>query len=181
LVADAAVAERPPEADPFEIRDFLDWLEPLVVFNRPRLLDAVQQELPHSLPALAGWSIEGDFSLVSRWRPGGRPLPGFRQEIVLTGQPLILRRTLRIEEDNSQLVVAANRLPGSDPVVLVVRLNDRRTARLTIPTDDIPGQTPPITVDLARYRGKSVDIELEFRGGARTASFELMVAELRTP
>jgi hypothetical protein len=178
LIADAAVFERPPAADPFEIRDFLDWLEPLVVFDRPRLLNAVQQELPHSLPALAGWSQEGDFSLASRWRPGGRPLPGFRHEIVLTGEPLILRRTLRSDEKQSQVVITANRLPGIGPVTLVVRLNERRAATITLPTDDTPGETPPITVDLSRYHGQSLNVELEFRGGSRSASFELLAIEL---
>jgi len=181
LIADAAAFDRPPQADPLEIRDFLDWLEPLVVFDRSRLLKAVQRELPRAVPALAGWSITGDFSLASRWRPGGRPLPGFRQEVVLTGEPLVLRRTLRIEDRKSQLVIAGNRLPGTAPVVLVIRLNDRRAARLTIPTDDIPGETLPITVDLSRYRGQSVDMELEFRGGGRGASFELLGTEMRTP
>jgi len=36
-VADAAETDRPPGADPLDIRDTLDWIEPVFLLNRDKL------------------------------------------------------------------------------------------------------------------------------------------------
>jgi hypothetical protein len=46
LASVSAHENRPPGADPFEIRDHVDWLEPIVELDRKSLLAAVSQVLP---------------------------------------------------------------------------------------------------------------------------------------
>ena len=56
LVTDFAHEGRPAGADPLDVRDFVDWLTPLVKVDRaslPRLAD----DLAQWIPGLAGWSI----------------------------------------------------------------------------------------------------------------------------
>jgi hypothetical protein len=43
LVSAAAHNDRPPGADPFEIRDHVDWLEPIVELDRKALLAAIAE------------------------------------------------------------------------------------------------------------------------------------------
>jgi hypothetical protein len=46
LVADAADRDRPPGADPLDIRDMLDWIEPLWLLDPAELRGEVQKRVP---------------------------------------------------------------------------------------------------------------------------------------
>jgi hypothetical protein len=46
LVADAADSDRPPGADPLDIRDMLDWIEPVWLLDPAELRRAVEKRLP---------------------------------------------------------------------------------------------------------------------------------------
>ena len=48
LVVIAAPAERPAGADPLDIRDYANWLDPFVSFHRDRLQEKLQTAAPRS-------------------------------------------------------------------------------------------------------------------------------------
>jgi hypothetical protein len=179
LIADPAINDRPPDADPFEICDYVDWLEPLIIFDHEQLSRTVRRQLEQSLPALAGWTCDGELRLASQWRPGGRPLPGFRNELVMDAQPLILSQKAEVTDSRSHLFVFANQLPGrSAAVELRIRIDGNQIVRRKLPLDDFAGQTPPIIVDLTHYIGGTALIDLEFRSLGPDAKFELLGAKL---
>jgi NPCBM/NEW2 domain-containing protein len=179
FIADPGVSERPRSADPFEVQDFVDWLEPLIILDGDLLTRAVRQSLVRSMPQLQAWKVEGEWQRKSQWRPGGRPVPGFRREIVLSSQPLFLSQSVAIEKAHSRLVVCASLLPGkSAPVQLQIRIDGKQLARLSVPVLDVSDRAAPIVVDFAAYTGRRVTVELEFRGQQPGASFELPSATL---
>jgi hypothetical protein len=179
LIADPAIEDRPPDADPFEICDYVDWLQPLVVFDREQLARAVSQQLPQALPAFAGWQCDGELRMAAQWRPGGRPIPGFRNELVLDAQPLILSQKADVAEKRSHLFILANQLPGRSPAVeLRIRIDGNPIARRKLPREEMTGETPPVIVDLTHYAGRTALIELEFRALAPDARFEFLGAKL---
>ena len=59
LVADAAAMNRPPGADPFDVRDAVDWLEPVVGFAPDHLRREIGVGRARALcgDRAAGWSI----------------------------------------------------------------------------------------------------------------------------
>jgi hypothetical protein len=50
LVADAADRDRPPGADPLDIRDMLDWIEPLWLLDPAELRGEVRKRIPAARP-----------------------------------------------------------------------------------------------------------------------------------
>src|SRR5690606_35856852 len=57
LAVDAVAQQRPAGADPFDIRDTLNWLEPEVELDAAVLQSEVKQRLFQALPALARWRL----------------------------------------------------------------------------------------------------------------------------
>ena len=60
LVVDPLAGDRPPRADPLDIRDTFDWLEPLVQLDRNALRHDLGQHSAEALVQLAGWSLSGE-------------------------------------------------------------------------------------------------------------------------
>jgi hypothetical protein len=179
LGVDPLVEHRPVAADPLEIRDFVDWLEPLVIIDRRQLAGAVRSQWPAAPLALAGWSLDGDWQPQSAWRPGGRPVPGFRREIVLGGEPFRITRTLSVTGERNHLVIRASRLAGkSSPIEMRLLLDGRPQASRSVPIDEQVDDPPPIVVDLSTLAGRTTNVELEFRSSGRPASFEIQSVAL---
>jgi hypothetical protein len=177
LIADSVNEQRPIATDPFEVRDFVDWLEPLVILDHEQLVQAVRHELPRTMPELRDWKLSGDWRRISQWRPGGRPTPGFRSEVALNSGPLILSQVIEVRGGHSRLVIHANQLPGKSPrVELRIRIDGRSLATAKLPVEELLNETPPIIVDLAALNGKTARIDLEFRAEGPHASFELRSA-----
>ena len=70
LVSDAAHRGRPAGADPLDIRDFVDWLEPVLELDPAKLKSEIASRAFAAVPAWEGWSVRGgsggpEFS--SRW------------------------------------------------------------------------------------------------------------------
>ena len=63
LQADSVKHDRPPNADPFEIRDFTDWCDPLVVLDEKQVKRELAARLAAHFPAWKHWELsagEGD-------------------------------------------------------------------------------------------------------------------------
>jgi hypothetical protein len=60
LVADDAHRDRPPGADPFDVRDNVDWADPLVIFDPAVVPQKTAARLPFIVPAWTGWTVATD-------------------------------------------------------------------------------------------------------------------------
>jgi hypothetical protein len=182
LVTDPLSTSRPAGADPLEIRDYVDWLEPLVIFDRRELAAAVGEQWWAALPGLAAWSVDGDWRPASQWRPGGRPVPGFRREIKLVGGPLRMTRSLMAKGEQTHLVIRASRLAGkSAPIEMRLLIDGDSHARRSVPIDEQLDDPPAMIFDLSPFAGQTINVQLEFRSRGESASLELLGAELECP
>jgi NPCBM/NEW2 domain-containing protein len=182
LVADALIRDRPPQSDPLDICDFVDWLQPLVILDRQQLAAQVRSHWHSSMAALEAWSLDGDWQPRTQWRPGGRPQPGFRREIELSGEALRMSQKLLIAAERSRLVVHATRLAGKSAAIeMRLIVAGQQQAVRSIPIDAQLGDDVALVADLSAYAGRSAPIELEFRSRGQEASFEIRSIVLEPP
>jgi hypothetical protein len=68
LEVDFADADRPRGADPLDIRDWIDWLSPIVTIDAERF-KAQSSQLAQLVPELNGWSLQPEQLATLRLRP----------------------------------------------------------------------------------------------------------------
>jgi hypothetical protein len=166
LAADPVLDNAPTDADPFDIRDFCDWLEPRVELHKEPWTAAVTAAIPASYPALRGWTLDGkvgrDWRPVTLWDATTRPYPSFHRAWILPGFPLTMSRKHAVPKTGpARMEVRVRRLGVTDkPCRLDVAVNDVSIVKITLP-DPMPQEpTKPIAIDLAPFAGRDVRIEL---------------------
>lgn len=175
LLADPAHHDRPAGADPLDIRDFVDWLEPQLRLDPAVLRDEVRRRLPTSIAAWQGWDVElppAVAPVVNQLRqnaaPGSEYILSARADV---GAPLKLSRHVSIGPTNDCLVLAVERsAAGSSGSQIEVFVDQRRVARNDVPAISDPAARPaPLVVYLKSYRGRDVLIEIVQSGGDERA------------
>ncbi len=169
LVTDFGHKGRPAEADPFDIRDHVDWLLPQVNVN----LGNAAPELAELIPALRGW----DFSDAVRRRVRVRPFWNehrrrWQWALVAKGsEPIEFFRKQRVTLTNAWLAIDASRDRDRDGHIISVDINGKKhetTMNGDLPTgserpglpgsriwifSDLPGKEVTITVVVKPTRG----------------------------
>jgi hypothetical protein len=109
LEVDFADEGRPDGADPVDIRDWVNWLVPLVqVENSPG--DRKPEELAQLASELAGWSLVQPAPEHVRVRPHWiKSIGQWRLAIDAENQPLVLSRSIDVSLRNAWLGVRAKR------------------------------------------------------------------------
>jgi hypothetical protein len=166
LVADPVLDDSPPDADPYDIRDFCDWLEPRIELRKQPWTAAVTAALPASYPALHGWTLDGilgrDWRPITLWDATTRPYPSFHRAWMLPGFPLTLSRKVAVPKIGpAKWNVHVRRAGIADKACrLDVAVNNRSVTKLALaePTPQEP--TKPVVIDLAPFAGREVRIEL---------------------
>ena len=139
LSADAVVANRSRGSDPFEIRDFLNWLEPVVLHDPQLLRREVEPHYATVHPLLAGWRLDpaeaGNWRLVNQFDEADIESPCFRQIFRLDG-PLTLSRDIAVDRESSSVTLLFHRLSESaGQAKLEISLDGRRVhEEETLPT-----------------------------------------------
>lgn len=156
----------PKGADPLDIRDTLDWLEPTVELDRKALAAEVRRRLVQCIPAWRGWSLDkgqaDQIQLLGHWDALPSQGANYRFAVRPGKMPLVLRRTVTVGASGMRLAVAATRLPDvSDPAVLEVRVEGKQVARRELPVRRTgEKEPPPLTVPLDRWSGRRVRLEI---------------------
>jgi hypothetical protein len=171
LAADMAHDERPPGADPFDIRDALDWLEPLVLLD----VDAARAEISSRhlrwIRACEGWSVADGLGapprVVNRWCEAAGDSSGkagsFRRFIALGERPVVVSRKLRVSESERWLLVDASSLPEAPSRCGVeVDAGGKNLARQRLPSAASPA-AQPVLVPLAPSVGREVEVRVTLR------------------
>ncbi len=166
LQVDPAHEGRPSGADPLDIRDVVDWLDPVVTLDREKLLAEISRWLPSRVPAFDGWTVEqhpdGDYKWRSDLEHIDENRPGnFLPTVMARNQPLSLQRTLKVGADDQWLIVSAYRQRGQSPKPeLVVRIDGIDVAAAPIPLQSGSQPPTPMAVSLSPYRGHTVELEV---------------------
>jgi hypothetical protein len=165
LVVDPAQNDRPPGADPFEIRDSFDWLQPVVELDPEALRMELERRSESSLWAWPGWTIVNARTkpcMISiAWDQQRPPARRCRVEVAPREAFFSIARKLEIGEQHRFLVMSVNRLDKeTGPSRIQVRFNGRAAAEFEVPIRSAPADPDPLLVPVDRYRGKTVDVEI---------------------
>jgi len=168
LVADAAHEGRPKGADPFDIRDRLDWLEPLLLLDAGRLGREVARRVSDNVPAWRGWRVRADggapVRLVTRWDGSYPRGPRFALDVAPGTRALTLSTQRRITKREQWLYLRAQpRAEEAKPGSVEVRIGGRPIARLAAPP---VGFDRPFLVPLRKWLGRKVALDVIARPSA---------------
>ncbi len=174
LTADAAVADRPAGADPFDIRDSLDWLQPMLRMDPAILQSEIRAAVTRLFAPWEGWEVTdaetGPFLFKNRWVAFDNRDPRFVSEIASRVPFLTFSKTVKIGPQQQFLVLAASRFPDrTTPAHLQVRVNGQTAGDFDIPERRDGTDPDPILVPLDAYRGQQVRIEVSHMAGGPQA------------
>ena len=175
LQADPADRGVPSGADPLNIRDKLDWLDPRIELDISALQEQVRRWVGPALAASPGWAVRLDRRGVYTWtsrldktdKLGGRR---FWTMLQAGAQPLNLRREMKIGPADKWLAVHLGS-PGSDAPradTVTLRVVGRRVKPRTVPIrQEWQEQPAPLAFALQEYKGKRVTLELTQPAGGK--------------
>jgi hypothetical protein len=165
LVADAAHEDRPADADPFDVRDHVDWCEPTLELDPEKLAAAVAARAPALVPAWDGWKVEVDgdwLALADRWDE--RQVDGQRYACEISGgRRLALSRTMRVENDHRYLMLCVEQTQAEGGAnEIAVSVDGKPYATLDVPRAAWNGDPPtPRLIPVEALRGRDVTFRLE--------------------
>ncbi len=174
LTADSAAAERPAGADPFDIRDSLDWLEPVVRIDTNVLQNDVRATMVRQLVPWEGWAVTdaatGPFLFKNRWQAFEDRDSRFVMEIASRVPFLTVSRELKVGPQNVYLALGASRFQDrTTPAHLQVRVNGQSVGDFEIPVRNSAVDPDPILVPLEAFRGQQVQLEISQMAGGPQA------------
>ncbi len=188
LVAHPAHTDRPPGADPFDIRDVVDWLEPELKLDLGALRGAVHSRFGRVMPSLEGWTISGDdkdhITWLNRWDGAHSAERRFYLEFRPAGAALTLSRTMHVDADQNWLLIYASRNPdgrlaSSTSMIVHIDGHDAGTYEVWPRWDFVA----PVAVPIDAYHDRDVRVEVRFvtRGDNSFVDWHSTVAVDRLP
>lgn len=164
LLVDPVTDRCPAAADPLDIRDNFDWLEPLVELDSESLREELRRRAPQRIPAWRNWQLgAGDLAalrLVNFW---DETEPIHRLYRLLAGTrkgSLRLSRRLSIDPDHYRLVVAVSRPPQTSASKLDVLVDGQPFGQYEVPVRYGQEAPEPVVVLLSQFAGRQVAVEL---------------------
>ncbi len=163
LQTEATPPDAPPGTDPLDIRDAVDWLEPMVELDPRAVADELLLRAARMIPCWQGWTVTTAETprvrLVTQWDEYGGGLRGYRLLVAAAPGPLRLSGRLMPRPYRDRLLVAVSRPPNVPPSRLEIRADGRPLGTFDIPVRN-SGEVPPLVVSLVEYHGREVGIDL---------------------
>ncbi len=178
LLADPSINERPAGADPFDIRDCLDWSEPEWRLDAAKLKEEVAARMPRRLPALRDWSIAGQLPLVPTaadqttsnvaikltnvWDSLLSEDSHYRIDFEPADKFLVLNRKMSIKPEHRWLALVATRQGPNltTPIRVQVRADGVCLGEAMVPERTGRAEPDPILIPVTSVRGKSVELNV---------------------
>lgn len=168
LVVDPAHDKRPAGADPLDIRDCADWLEPVLELHPDRLQEEIRRRLPRQVPAWDDWIVFPGPNAM--WPSLLRESPGraatFLRCLSAGKEPLALSRRLTLGAKDRWLLlsVGQDRAQQGRPRVQVL-LDGELAFEQEIPfSDKWRSEVEPLVVPLQDcLRAGPREVEAEIR------------------
>jgi len=174
LQVDPLVRGHPPNADPLNIRDKFDWLEPQIAVDPGGLRQEVHERIGEQITAWRGWTLKFDKPDACAWSSRFDETVGaggqFMTAVSLQGRPLTLSRELTVRDDYKWLIVDGGYGDGADIHTGSVTLH---VAGSEVAAEKLPVKQlwmrrgPPLVFPIAKYKGKKVTFEMKRAGGGR--------------
>ena len=173
LVADADAGERPPGADPFDIRDVFNWLEPVVEFDPDGLRREIERFYLCGYLGLEGWKVQaedgGNWRPVNRFDEADQKFPGFRLWLQIDG-PFTLTRQVPADLQLPMAQLLLGRAARSSAMVRVeISIDGRRLLRESLAGPEGTPATLRVAVPLPRTLAKSAEITVRLEPAGRSA------------
>jgi hypothetical protein len=168
LVVDPSHTDRPAGSDPLDVRDLVDWLEPLVELDADKLKLEVAKRVPRTVPAFDGWQIvltDGSkLAIQSRWDNYLSADCRFRLESITNGGSLTLSRKVQLTPEQKYLLVSVDRfVEGTGTSDVEVHVDGQLYARFAVPERRTGVAVDPLLVPLDAWAGKVVNLEVIHR------------------
>ncbi|MFO0817487.1 MAG: NPCBM/NEW2 domain-containing protein [Pirellulales bacterium] len=180
LEVDPAHEGRPANADPFDVRDWTNWLDPLVEFDPAVVQGEIAKRINRLMPAWQDWARDSATSntpaeMRSSWKVQWdelAPSPGRFQLIeTLRGPVHSWTREWRRESTDRWLVVAAHLTAAvTPPPTLEVWIDGELAGEqpLAVRNSGLR-DPPPLAISLRHYRPGPLRFEVRVSGGAGAA------------
>ena len=169
LEVDFAHEGRPDGADPYDIRDMSNWIEPRLVLDKEKIRQEVRRQTIETILAWGPWELESDlpklhFVTTKRRIEWPHESPSWRTGVVSQDEPLRLTLQKQITPENCVLEVATAKLdgPGDTPEIQVTvqGIPLLSEAQRNVNIHDHLNTPPPMIVDLGPFVGSEATIEI---------------------
>ena len=168
LQVDPAHRGRPAGADPFNIRDMLNWLDPELELDAAALRKEVRRCLVRQTAAWRGWTVRfdpaGTYTWTTHFAAANPPGTGaFVTMIRADRKPLVLTRTRELGPTDRWVIVDVDPMAGgpADAEAGGLRVDGRPVRPRPVPPKREWQPTgAPLLFPLAAVRGKKVSLEL---------------------
>jgi hypothetical protein len=168
LQADPVNRGGPPGADPLNIRDKLDWLDPSLELDTASLRDQINRQLARTMTDAPGWRISskpgGGYAWTSSLDATGTPgVRGFRRMLQAKAGPVKLQRKMKIETADKWLALHVSLRDGENASAgaVVLRVGEQQVRAQAVPIKQAWRNQPnPLLFAIDKYQGKTVTLEL---------------------
>ena len=190
LIADPSINERPKGADPYDIRDCLNWMEPEWRVDRAKLEFEIQSRLDRRIPSLHDWTLtatlppsagspDEDVQAPSQ-AATATPTPEnivvqlsnfldesvtedvrYRLAFAPTQRFVRISRKWKLEQNDRWLSVCISRLKKDSPLASVqIRINGATQIEQLIPERTSRLDPDPIVIPLRKFVGQTVRVDV---------------------
>ena len=169
LQADTAHRDRPPGSDPLNIRDKLDWLDPVIGFDEAALQDAVHRKAVEQVRAWQGWTAKfdkrGRYAWTSHLWKAEPPATGrFLTMIRAEEHPLVFSREITVGPSDNWLTVDAGTFDADStfqPKAVSLRVDNKEIKPKQTPArQEWQTRDAAPVFSIGQYRRKKVTLEL---------------------
>ena len=175
LQADPAYRDSPAGADPLNIRDELDWLDPWLELDTAKLQDEVRRRVGPMIAESQGWTLGLDRRGVYTWTSHLDEIEGpgagcFRTMLRAQGHPVRLSRTMTVRPTDKWLAVSVGlpTAPDPRPDAVALHVGQARIQPRKIPIRQRWQDRPaPIVFPLEKYQGRKITLELTQPAGGK--------------
>lgn len=165
LVADPLYENRPPGADPFDIRDAVNWVAPEVELDPQSVKTELRRRAVSRLPGLNGWEVDPDTAdfttVVSRWDTRDWEDPRFQSFASVEAGYVAMTRKLRVRPEDRYLAVYAH-CPHDDfrPARIQVRIDGKVLGEQSMLNEHGRREPDPLLFGVREYAGRTVTAEV---------------------
>ena len=185
LTADPVLNDRPKGADPFDVRDCLDWLEPEWKLDKEELRREVASRVSSRIPVLADWTVRAGIPLRRLDGTDSSPKPMDTEQsdpVLLVSNSwdrtvpedervrLLIKpaevfvtfsQQTKIEKQHRWLAVCISKpVESTDAATIIVRVDGRSMVEADVPVRTTRLDPDPILVPVSDFQGQNPLVEI---------------------
>ena len=164
LRTEMAHGGRPVNADPFDIRDLVNWYEPEVRLNPVSMATEVATRSAAKFAVPIGWTRSPDDSSsmkVTNVFDNSDPFdPQFRLVVRSPTHGYTLSRNVKIGDRDRWLALVASRFSESSVSTVQIRIDGRSSGDFEVPVRLSKTDPEPMLVSVQLFQGKTVLVEV---------------------